>query len=83
MGAIAGGGVRIKTESVVRQMGLSEEEIAAAVVQEQLVLEPRERKHRGDRRSMDLAGRLLIPGRRHRQCRWRRLWVPGRGTEHP
>ena len=60
MGVIAGGGVRIVNESVIKQLGLSEKEIAAAAAQEQVVLERRERTYRGDRRSPDIRGKTVI-----------------------
>lgn len=60
MGAIAGGGIRIINDDVVQQAGISEKEIAAAAAQEQVVLERRERKYRGDRGRLNLQGRTVI-----------------------
>jgi predicted phosphoribosyltransferase len=60
MGAIASGGIRIVNEAVVQQAGLSDEDIAAAAAQEQVVLERRENKYRQGRSSIDPKGKTTI-----------------------
>jgi predicted phosphoribosyltransferase len=60
MGAIASGGALLIDEAVVRQLGISEAEIEAAVKAEQRELERRERRYRGNRPPPDVAGRTVI-----------------------
>ncbi len=59
-GAVAQGGVRAFNESVIRQAGLSEEDIAFAVENEQAEVERRLRQYRGDRPLPDLHGKTVI-----------------------
>ncbi len=60
MGAIATGGVSVLNREVVRSLGISEAEIAAAVAKETRELERREREYRGDSAPLAAAGRTLI-----------------------
>ena len=60
MGAIASGGIRIINEAVVRQAGVSDNDIAVAIAQEQLVLDRRERIYRGEYEPLALANRSLL-----------------------
>lgn len=60
MGAIASGGIRLINEQVVQQAGVSENDIAAAIAQEQLVLDRRENIYRGQYGPLKLEGRPLV-----------------------
>jgi predicted phosphoribosyltransferase len=60
MGAIASGGVRIIDQSLVRQFGISDADIAEVTAAEQSELERRERQYRGDRPFPDVIGRTAI-----------------------
>lgn len=60
VGAIAGGGVRVMNEGVVRALHLTESQIQAIAVREQAVLERRERLYRGHSESLELAGKVVI-----------------------
>lgn len=60
MGAIATGGVRLLNREVVEAFGVTEEDIARVAAQEQVELERRERRYRGDRPAPDVAGRTVL-----------------------
>lgn len=60
MGAIATGGVRVINEYVVRQMGVSEQSLAAVAAREQRELERREALYRGGEPEMDIQGKTVI-----------------------
>jgi putative phosphoribosyl transferase len=60
MGAIASGGVRVIDQSLVRQFGISDADIAEVTATEQSELERRERQYRGDRPFPDVTGRTGI-----------------------
>ena len=60
MGALASGGVRILDEDVIRAARVSEEDIRRVTAAEQIELERRERRYRGDRAFPDLAGKTVI-----------------------
>lgn len=60
MGAVASGGVRVLNDEIVRGLGISEDEIDAAVARELQELGRRERLYRGSRRTPDVAGRTVI-----------------------
>lgn len=60
MGAVASGGIRIINDDIIRQAGLSENDIAAAIAQEQRVLDRRERIYRGAFERLELKGHTLI-----------------------
>lgn len=59
-GAIAGGGVRVLDEEVVRIERLSPAQVEAVTAKEQRELERRERVYRGDRPPLDVQGRTVI-----------------------
>jgi putative phosphoribosyl transferase len=60
MGAIAGGGVRVLNDDVVRSIGLPEAAIEAVVRAEQAELERRERLYRDARPPPDVRARTVI-----------------------
>jgi predicted phosphoribosyltransferase len=60
MGAVATGGVRVLNDEIVRGLGISEDEIDAAVAREQQELGRREQLYRGSRPTPDVAGRTVI-----------------------
>jgi len=60
MGAIAGGGVRVFNEDVVRWYGLSAETIDEVTRAEQAELERREHAYRGGRPPVPIAGRVVL-----------------------
>jgi predicted phosphoribosyltransferase len=60
MGAVATGGVRVLNDEIVRGLGISENEIDAAVARELPELARRERLYRGDHPPPDVAGRTVI-----------------------
>jgi predicted phosphoribosyltransferase len=60
IGAIASGGVRVINEEAVRSFGISNAEIEAVTAEEQLELERRERRYRGNRPPPEIAGRTII-----------------------
>jgi putative phosphoribosyl transferase len=60
MGAIASGGVRIVSESVVEALGIPERVIATVAAAEAQELERRERIYREGRRFPDVRGRTVI-----------------------
>lgn len=60
MGAIASGGVKVTNENVIRQAGVSEEQIEEVVQEEKQELERREKLYRGSRPDIDLEGKTVI-----------------------
>ncbi|WP_137819823.1 phosphoribosyltransferase [Pseudomonas sp. 2FG] len=60
MGAIAGGGVRVLNEDVLRYRQISAEAVDAVVLEESQELQRRERAYRGERPWPQLAGQLVI-----------------------
>jgi putative phosphoribosyl transferase len=60
MGAIAGGGVRVRNEEVVGKLHLDDATIQRVTESEEQELARRERRYRGDRPPPDLAGRVVI-----------------------
>jgi predicted phosphoribosyltransferase len=60
MGAVASGGVRVLNDEIVRGLGISEDEIDAAVARELQELGRRERLYRGNRPTPNVAGRTVI-----------------------
>jgi putative phosphoribosyl transferase len=60
MGAIAGGGVVVRNETVIRRSGVAPADVAAVVAAEQAELDRRERTYRGDRPPVSSAGRLAV-----------------------
>jgi predicted phosphoribosyltransferase len=60
MGAVATGGVRVLNGEIVRGLGISEDEIDAAVARELQELSRRARLYRGDRPPPDVEGRTII-----------------------
>ena len=60
MGAIASGGVELVNLRMVRQLGLSTQDVARVVEREQQELERRERAYRDGRPAVDLRGRSVI-----------------------
>ena len=60
MGAIATGGVRVMSDDVVRQLGLTRDEIERVAAREQRELARREQAYRGAREAPHLAGRTVI-----------------------
>ncbi len=60
MGAIASGGVVIREEGVLRMVGVSEAELTAAALRENVELQRRERAYRGERAAPDLDGKTVI-----------------------
>ncbi len=60
MGAIASGGVRTLNRDVISMMGITPEQIEAAVRRQQAVLEQRERTYRGAAPPQPMEGRTLI-----------------------
>jgi predicted phosphoribosyltransferase len=60
MGAVASGGVRVLNDEIVRGLGISEDEIDAAVVRELQELGRRERLYRRSRPTPNVAGRTVI-----------------------
>jgi putative phosphoribosyl transferase len=60
MGAIAGGGVVVWQDSVLRQHRPAPDEIAAVVQREVAELQRREQAYRGDRPAPELAGRTAV-----------------------
>lgn len=60
MGAIATGGVRVINEYVLRQMGVSEQSLAAVAAREQRELERRESLYRGAEPEPDVQGKTVI-----------------------
>jgi predicted phosphoribosyltransferase len=60
MGAIASGGVRLLNHEVVRELRISKAAIDTVAAREAVELERRERAYRGDRPTIDAAGRTVI-----------------------
>lgn len=60
MGAIASRGVRVMNDSIVRSLSISSAEVNSIADEEQRELERRERKYRGDKERLDVAGRTVI-----------------------
>lgn len=60
MGAIASGGVRILNQEVIRELGISEEQLEAATAAQQAELERRERLFRGTRPSISVQGKIAL-----------------------
>ena len=60
MGAIATGGGVVVNDNLVRSLGISDEQLAAAVERETAELHRREQAYRGGRGPVDLAGRVAI-----------------------
>jgi predicted phosphoribosyltransferase len=60
MGAIASGGVRVQNDEIVRELGMSEDDIGFVEAQEREELERRERLYRGGRPPLDVRGRTVI-----------------------
>jgi predicted phosphoribosyltransferase len=60
MGAIAGGGVRVRNEEVVRKLHLDDATIQRVAEAEGRELARRERSYRGDRPPPDPAGKVVI-----------------------
>ncbi len=59
-GAIGNGGVRVISEAVVREVGLSGREIAAVESKERAELQRRAERFRGDHRPIPLQGRIAV-----------------------
>jgi putative phosphoribosyl transferase len=60
MGAIAGGGLRVLNEDVLRQFRIGDAAVEAAAQAEEKELARRERLYRGPRKAPPLAGRTVI-----------------------
>lgn len=60
MGAIAGGGIRVLNDALVRRLGLSEAAIDEVAGRELTELVRREREYRGSRPAIELAGRTVV-----------------------
>jgi predicted phosphoribosyltransferase len=60
MGAIAGGGMRILNERVIRELGISEAQIERVTASELRELERRERLYPGTRPAVSVQGRVVI-----------------------
>ena len=60
MGALATGGGVVINDSLVRSLGINDEQIAAAIERETEELHRREGAYRGDRPPLDLADRTVI-----------------------
>lgn len=60
MGAIASGGVRVMNDSIVRSLSISSAQVNSVADEEQKELERRERKYRGDKERLEVAGRTVI-----------------------
>jgi putative phosphoribosyl transferase len=60
MGAIATGGAVVVNDSLVRNLGISDEQIAAAIERETEELRRREQAYRGGRPPVDIAGKTAI-----------------------
>jgi putative phosphoribosyl transferase len=59
-GAIAMGGVTVFNDSVIQQLGLQQDAMAAVIAQEQAVLAQRNQKYRGNRPLPDLKQLIVI-----------------------
>jgi putative phosphoribosyl transferase len=60
MGAIAAGGIKTLNEDLVRDAGISQEQVESVVHRELAELERREREYRGDRPSVEVGGKTVI-----------------------
>lgn len=60
MGAIASGGVRILNEEVMRELDISETELASAVAEQETELQRREQIFRGVRPAISVQGKIAI-----------------------
>jgi putative phosphoribosyl transferase len=60
MGAIATGGGVVINDNLVRNLGISAEDLRAAIERETEELDRRERVYRGDRAPLDVAGKTAI-----------------------
>ena len=60
MGALASGGVRILDDDLIRVARVSTEDIERVTAAEQVELERRERRYRGDRPFPDLTGKTVL-----------------------
>ena len=60
MGAIASGGIRILNETVIGELGITEQDIAAVADREAAELARREKSFRGNRPPVELRGRAVI-----------------------
>ncbi len=60
MGAIAGGGVRVRNQEVTSRLGLDDAVIDRVAEAEELELARRERSYRADRPEPDLAGKVVV-----------------------
>jgi putative phosphoribosyl transferase len=60
MGALATGGGVVVNDSLVRNLGISDEQLQAAITRETEELHRRETAYRGDRPPVDLAGKTVI-----------------------
>ncbi|MGV0791012.1 phosphoribosyltransferase [Mycolicibacterium sp. XJ1819] len=60
MGALASGGGVVINDSLVRSLGISEEQLQAAIERESVELRRREQAYRGDRAPVDVAGKTVI-----------------------
>jgi putative phosphoribosyl transferase len=60
MGAIASGGTCVLNETVIRNLGISQEMIHAKIAEERRELERRERNYRGGRSSVEVQGNTVI-----------------------
>jgi putative phosphoribosyl transferase len=60
MGAIASGGVRVLDQELIRQEGISEEQVEAIAAREEQEAKRREQLYRESRRALDLRNRTVI-----------------------
>lgn len=60
MGALASGGGVVINDSLVRRLGISDDQVTEAIRRETVELERRERAYRGDRPPPDLTDRTVI-----------------------
>ena len=60
MGAIASGGVRVLNESVIRDLGISDDEVQAVVAEQGTELKRREELFRGARPPISIQGKIAI-----------------------
>jgi len=60
MGAIAGGGVRVRNQEVTSRLGLDDAVIDRVAEAEELELARRERSYRADRPAPDLVGKVVV-----------------------
>ncbi|WP_102142702.1 phosphoribosyltransferase [Mycobacterium hubeiense] len=60
MGALASGGGVVTNDSLIRNLGISEQELRAAIERETEELHRREAAYRGDRPPPDLSGKTVI-----------------------